>query len=103
MESFKCCLLSIKSLHCASKITDQIVEPRCCCVELQCYEKPLYVLSLIRGGSRDFGKGGVDQKVGFNRNEEAIKNALKWRKPDISSFISKKVVICVKKSYLSLK
>ena len=35
-----------------------------------------------RGGSRDYGK---DQKVGFTRNEEAIKNALKC-------FISKKVV-----------
>ena len=47
--------------------------------------------------------GGVDQKVGFNRYEEAIKNALKWRKPDISSFISKKVVFFIRKSYLNLK
>ena len=37
-------------------------------------------------------RGSVDQKVGFKRYEEAIKNALKWRKPDLPSFISKKVV-----------
>ena len=60
------------------------------------------MVSTARGGSRDFGKGGVDQKVGFNRYEEAIKNALKWRKPDISSFISKKVVFFIRKSYLNL-
>ena len=34
-------------------------------------------------------RGGVDHKVGFNGDEEAIKNSLKWRKPDISSFIRK--------------
>jgi len=33
---------------------------------------------LSRGGSRDFGKGGVDLKVGFDMYEEAIKNTLKW-------------------------
>ena len=44
-----------------------------------------------RGGSRDFVKGGIEQKDDFNRPEEAIKNALKWRKPDISSFIIKKL------------
>ena len=45
----------------------------------------------------------MDHNVDFAMQGEAIKNALKWRKPDISSFISKKVVIFVKKSYLSLK
>ena len=33
----------------------------------------------------------VDQNF-FTRYEEAIKNALKWRRSDLSSFISKKVV-----------
>ena len=45
----------------------------------------------------------MDQKVGFNRYEEAIKNDLKWRKADISSIISKKVVFFIRKSYLNLK
>ena len=43
------------------------------------------------------GVGSLDQKVGFNRYEEAIKNALKWRKTDISSFISKKAVFLLKR------
>ena len=43
-----------------------------------------------RGGSRDFVKGGMEQKFGFNIYTEVIKNALKCQKPDISSFISKK-------------
>ena len=32
----------------------------------------------------------MDEKVGFSVHNKAIKNALKWRKPDISIFISKK-------------
>ena len=40
---------------------------------------------------RDFRKWGAWTKFFyFTRYEEAIKNALKWRKPDLSSFISKK-------------
>ena len=46
--------------------------------------------------------GGVDQNF-FTRYEEAIKNALKWRKPDLSSFISKKLDFFIRKSYLNLK
>ena len=42
-------------------------------------------------------KGGMDQKVGFNRYEEAIKNVLKWQKTYISSFISKKVVFLLER------
>ena len=57
----------------------------------------------IRGGSRDFGKGAVDQKADFKLYAEAIKNALKWRKLDISSFVSKKVVIFSTKHYINLK
>ena len=56
-----------------------------------------------QGGSRDFGKGGVDQKVNFNLYGKAIKNALKWRKLDISSFISKKVVIISTKHYINFR
>ena len=52
----------------------------------------MYVCMFAGADPEILERGGVDQKVGFNRNEEAIKNALKWRKPDISSFISKKVV-----------
>ena len=48
-------------------------------------------------------RGGVDHYVDFAMHGDAIKNDLKWRKPDISSFISKKVLIFIKKSYLSLK
>ena len=49
-------------------------------------------------------KGGcVDQKADFNLYGEAIKNALKWRKLDISSFVSKKVVIFSTKHYINLK
>ena len=45
----------------------------------------------------------MDQKVGFNAHKEAIQNALKWRKPDMSIFISKKVVIFIKKVLSKLK
>ena len=43
----------------------------------------------------------MDQ-IFFTRYEEAIKNALKWRRPDLSSFISKKVLFFIRKSYLNL-
>ena len=50
-------------------------------------------ISWGRGDNRDFGKGGAwTRKFYINMYEEAIKNALKWRKPDLPSFISKKVV-----------
>ena len=51
-------------------------------------------LSWSRGEYRDFGKGGGawTRKYYFTRYEEAIKNALKWKKTDLSSFTSKKVV-----------
>ena len=56
-----------------------------------------------QGRIQRFWEGGVDQKVGFIRYEENIKNALKWRKLEISTFISKKVVCFIRKSYLNLK
>ena len=49
------------------------------------------------------GGGGVNQKGDFNLYGEAIKNALKWRKVNISSFVSKKVVIFSTKHYINLK
>ena len=45
----------------------------------------------------------MDQKVGFSIYGEVIKIALKWRKPGISTFISKKVVIFIIKAFLNLK
>ena len=49
-----------------------------------------------------FWKGGGDQKVDLNIYGEAIKNALDWRIPDFFSFIRKKCVVFIRKSYLKL-
>ena len=46
---------------------------------------------------------GMDLKVGSDMHGETIKNALKWRKLDISTFISKKVVNFSTKHYIDLK
>ena len=47
-------------------------------------------------------EGAWPRKFYFTRYEEEIKNALKWRKPDLSRFISKKVDFFIRKSYLNL-
>ena len=58
---------------------------------------------VYQGRIQRFWKGGGDQKVDLNIYGEAIKNALNWRKPDFFSFIRKKGVVFIRKSYLKLK